>query len=138
MKLTPVDILRREFRRKAFHGLDPEDVEQFLCEVAEGVETLLAENAALRRQLASASPSNEAAELLRTREEARLLLDVARKEAQQILAQARAEAERIHREAQPNPLRSHIREYLRLLEEHLRQVQRFLETPENHGTEKHS
>lgn len=138
MRLTPLDILRREFRRKMFYGLDPEDVEQFLCEVAESLEALLAENAQLRRRGGEASSSDEAAELLRAREEARVLLETARQEAQQILFKARAEAEKIRQDAQENSLRAHLREYHLLLEEHLRRVQRFLETPENHGNEKYS
>ena len=50
MKITPLDIYQKEFKRKTLNGLDPDDVENFLFHVAEGVEQLLTENAELKRR----------------------------------------------------------------------------------------
>lgn len=107
MKLTPLDILQREFRRKAFNGLDPEDVEQFLMRVAEGVEELLVEIADLRRQIeraeragtaaarASATDSDTAVSTTRSRGELNEALENARNDARWIREQAQIEAQRI-------------------------------------------
>ncbi len=113
MKLTPLMIYQREFRRKAINGLDPEDVETFLFQVAEGVEALLSENDELQRRLgrppesaeddAPASSGGEiratraasARELEQARGEAARVRDGADEEAQRIVAEARQQAEEL-------------------------------------------
>jgi cell division initiation protein len=146
MKLTPLDILRREFRRKAFNGLDPEDVERFLEDVAEGVEGILAENAELRRQIAQQERRATAAERVtadagnpilvstRAEEDARRTLEVARREAQEVLARAHSEAQRVLSDAQKkrealatSPIRELAVEYRSVLEDHLDRIRRFLD-----------
>lgn len=51
MKITPLDILRKEFPLKA-GGLDGEAVGSFLADVREEMEELLRENARLREEVA--------------------------------------------------------------------------------------
>jgi cell division initiation protein len=43
MELSPLEITQREFGRK-FHGLDPEEVQSFLEQIAEELTQLLQEN----------------------------------------------------------------------------------------------
>ncbi|MAF11240.1 hypothetical protein CMK11_12380 [Candidatus Poribacteria bacterium] len=110
MKLTPLDIYQKEFRRKTLNGLDPEDVEQFLFQVAEGLEALLHENARLTQRLASGGPEpagegtdvGEAPtppegrqEVDQARQEARRIGDEARAKGKALVDDARAEAQRI-------------------------------------------
>ncbi|GIX06891.1 MAG: hypothetical protein KatS3mg115_1294 [Candidatus Poribacteria bacterium] len=51
MKLTPIDIYQKQFHRRRLRGLDPEEVEEFLFQVAEAVEDLLEEKMELERRL---------------------------------------------------------------------------------------
>ncbi len=53
MKITPIDIQQVEFRNRV-RGYDRHQVDQFLEEVAETVETLVRENTTLRERLAVA------------------------------------------------------------------------------------
>ncbi len=50
MRLTPTDIYQREFKR-AFRGLDQEDVEDFLDQVAEDYEELTNESSTYKQQV---------------------------------------------------------------------------------------
>ena len=114
MTLTPLTIYQREFKRKTLNGLDPEDVETFLFEVAEGLETLLNENEELRRCLdrqvdgmpeaakiegdvrsEASSGSGVARESERARREAKRLTSEGEAEARRIVSEARSDAERI-------------------------------------------
>jgi DivIVA domain-containing protein len=114
MKLTPLDIYQKEFRRKKLNGLDPEDVEHFLFQVAEGLEALLHENAQLTQRLERGAPqtaeegtgvgseigdgpARQAAEqeVEKARQEARRIADEARAKARAIVDDARAQAQRI-------------------------------------------
>jgi cell division initiation protein len=51
MRLTPLDIRQQQFKVRAFRGLDPQEVDVFLEDVAEDYEALLKENAILKEQL---------------------------------------------------------------------------------------
>ena len=117
MKLTPLDIYQKEFRRKKLNGLDPEDVEQFLFQVAEGLEALLHENAQLAQRLerggaqpAGGGGGSEAGDATgrqaaqqqveKARQEARRIADEALAKAKSIVDDARAQAQRIGAAAQ--------------------------------------
>ncbi len=119
MKLTPLDIYQKEFRRKKLNGLDPEDVEHFLFQVAEGLEALLHENAQLAQRVerggaqpaeegtgvgseAGAAPARQAAqqEVEKARQEARRIADEARAKAKSIVDDARAQAQQIREAGQ--------------------------------------
>ena len=154
MKLTPLAIYQREFRRKAINGLDPEDVESFLFQVAEGVEALLSENEELERRLRR-TPTAEAAEesepsnpvpsraasvreleqasqeAKRVREAAevtaRRIVEEARTKAEDLLNQARRSAEARGRGTQdPGVARELAREYQSILVQHLSRVTEYL------------
>ena len=51
MRLSPLDIRQQQFTVKMFRGLDPQEVDAFLEDVADDYETLLRENASLKEQL---------------------------------------------------------------------------------------
>jgi DivIVA domain-containing protein len=96
MQLTPLDIYQREFRRKRLNGLDPDDVEQFLFQVAEGLEVLLQENAQLAARAAKGPPQPKSdgteASGAQPRQDARREVDQARQEARRITDEATAQA----------------------------------------------
>jgi len=50
LRLTPSEIYQREFKR-AFRGLDQEDVEDFLDQIAEDYEAITNENETMKQQL---------------------------------------------------------------------------------------
>lgn len=52
MRLTPLDIYQKEFK-KVLRGVDPDEVEDFLEKVADDYEQLIHENAALKGQVES-------------------------------------------------------------------------------------
>lgn len=54
MKLTPMDINNKEFK-KALRGYNPEEVDEFLDEVVENYEEVYKENSKLKDQLAKAN-----------------------------------------------------------------------------------
>jgi cell division initiation protein len=51
MRLSPLDIRQQQFTVRLFRGLDPQEVDTFLEDVAEDYETVLKENALLKEQL---------------------------------------------------------------------------------------
>jgi cell division initiation protein len=51
MRLSPLDIRQQTFTVRRFKGLDAEEVETFLEDVADALEAALKENALLREQL---------------------------------------------------------------------------------------
>lgn len=52
MRLSPLDIRQQQFTVRMFRGLDPQEVDVFLENVAEDYEAVLRENALLREQVA--------------------------------------------------------------------------------------
>jgi DivIVA domain-containing protein len=147
MKISPIEIFQKEFRRKTLNGLDPEDVEEFLYQIAEGVEHLLNENMELKRRLEAhqgaesgdgdtsirtARSASAARDIEQARLESRRILADADEQARSIIARARAEAERILnlsrterpvRQAMPNPVGPMAQEYQMLLRRHLTQLE---------------
>ncbi len=86
-RLTPVDVRSQEFPR-AFRGFDPVTVEDFRSRVAEELERLLKERAALEQRIEAL---NHEIEGLRNREQA---INEAVVLAQQVKEDARTAAER--------------------------------------------
>jgi len=104
MRLTPIDVRQQQFAMKLFRGLDPQEVEAFLEEVAEDLEELQRENALLKEQLAALEDRMRGFEekeralqetLLTTQKLAEEYKESARREAELIVREARLEAEKI-------------------------------------------
>src|SRR5215470_14325600 len=53
MRITPHDIRQQQFTIRMFRGLDPQEVDAFLEDVADDYEALLKENALLKEQIAA-------------------------------------------------------------------------------------
>jgi len=51
MRISPLDIRQQTFTARMFKGFDPEEVNAFLEDVADGLESALKENALLREQM---------------------------------------------------------------------------------------
>ena len=51
MRISPLDIRQQTFTARMFKGFDPEEVNAFLEDVAEGLESALKENQLLKEQL---------------------------------------------------------------------------------------
>jgi cell division initiation protein len=96
-RLTPLEIQKREFSRR-WKGFDPVEVQNFLTDVAEDMETLARANADLETRLRSLEQENE-----EHRERERILKQTllsAQQASEDIRASARREAELVVREAQ--------------------------------------
>ena len=152
--LTPVDIRAQQFRRTV-RGYDPAGVEDFRARVAEELERLLRERAALDERLQSFREQLKAfrerekalndalvlAQKLRAeteqaaKREAELILREARGEAEKILAEGRAHETQIRRETETaqRQLSSYLASFRGLLERHLSQVDG-LEASERDGS----
>lgn len=97
MKITPLDIQQMVFRVK-FRGYDREEVNRFLEEVAQTVESLNRENAALRERLALTE--QEVTELKRTETMLSNTLVSAQSLADDVKRSAQRDAELIVKEAE--------------------------------------
>jgi cell division initiation protein len=96
-RMTPLEIQKREFSRR-WKGLDPVEVQTFLVDVAEDMETLARENAELGTRLRTLEQEND-----EHRERERILKQTllsAQQASEDIRASARHEAELVVREAQ--------------------------------------
>ncbi len=96
-RMTPLEIQKREFTRK-WKGYDPMEVQQFLVDAAEDMETLARENAELDGRLRSLEQENE-----EHRERERILKQTllsAQEASEDIREAGRREAELVVREAQ--------------------------------------
>ena len=51
MRLSPLDIRQQQFTVKMFRGVDPQEVDAFVEDVADDYESVLRENASLKEQL---------------------------------------------------------------------------------------
>ncbi len=107
MKITPIDIQQVEFRNRV-RGYDRHQVDQFLEEVAETVETLVRENTTLRERLAVAEQQlgelkkTEATltnTLISTQSLAEELKHAAHRDAELIMKEAELKASEMLREA---------------------------------------
>ncbi|MGH7326648.1 MAG: DivIVA domain-containing protein [Candidatus Rokuibacteriota bacterium] len=98
MRLTPLDIRQQQFTVRMFRGLDPQEVDAFLENVAEDYETVLRENTVLREQVIA---FEERSRGLADREKAlQDTLVTAQKMADEMKDAARREAQLIVREAE--------------------------------------
>lgn len=144
--ITPMEIYQREFKRKALNGLDPEDVEDFLFQVAEDMEALMKENTELKQSLEGGAPasrqepqpaaadSRSAETLEQAQAEAATIKAKAEMEARTILNQARAEAKKISRQkggespqTSAGGVSEHEKKYLSMLARHLSEMTLLLE-----------
>ena len=94
---TPLEIQKREFSRR-WKGLDPAEVQTFLADVAEDMESLARENVDLETRIRTLEQEND-----EHRERERILKQTllsAQQASEDIRATARKEAELIVREAQ--------------------------------------
>ena len=120
MRISPVDIRQQQFTVKMFRGLDPNEVDAFLEDVAEDYETVLKENAALKQQITAheerargiteiehtlketlVTTQRLADEMkLAAKRETELLVRDAELQGEKLLAEARAEEARLRSEIQ--------------------------------------
>ncbi len=109
MRITPLDIYKREFRR-AIRGVDPDDVEEFLGQVANDYEELLNENAELKKQIESFKAQSTGTSNINEEEIMnKIILEAkvkAEKEAENIIQKAKAEAEKIITEAKSKSIQT--------------------------------
>jgi cell division initiation protein len=156
MKITPLDITQKSFRR-ALRGIDAHEVEAFLSLVASEVEALARENQVLRD---GARRMEEDIADLKSRERAlqetmtaaqrvsEEIRETARKEAEIALSQAELQAEKIVQGAHQRYLRivDDIQELKRqrtqfqvglrvLVEGHLKLLEAFRDVPAESGVE---
>lgn len=97
MRITPLDIRRREFKR-ALRGYSDEEVDTFLDEVADELELITQENAELKERLERAE--EQIATYAQLRDALEKTLVQAQLQAEEIRANARKESELIMRDAQ--------------------------------------
>jgi cell division initiation protein len=97
MRLTPLDIRQQQFTVRMFRGLDPQEVDAFLEDVAEDYESVLKENGLLREQLTALEERSRGLverekalqdTLLATQRLAEEMKESARREAQLIMREA--------------------------------------------------
>jgi len=97
MKIAPLDLLQQQFSRR-FRGFDPEEVQDFLKDLAEQIEDLLRENSAqaekIRQQVQEIGQFQEKEASLRN------TLVTAQKLSEQIKESAQREAHLLTREAE--------------------------------------
>jgi cell division initiation protein len=99
MKLTPLDIQQKEFK-KSFRGYDQSDVDEFLNKIAKEYETIFSENKRLKDQIAKMQEEiKKYIEMERTLREALLS---AQKSAHDMKKNAKQQAELIIKEAELN------------------------------------
>ena len=98
MKITPLDIQQQQFKVKTFRGLDPDDVDAFLQNVAGEMESLIRDNNELKEQQAR---QNSAMLYMAEKErELREVLLSAQRVIEEMKANARKEADLIVSEAE--------------------------------------
>jgi cell division initiation protein len=108
MRLSPLDIRQQQFTVRMFRGLDPQEVDAFLEDVAEDYESVLKENALLKEQLAGHEErSRSMGDIERTLRETLVttqriseeMKETARREAAVVLREAEVRGERLMDEA---------------------------------------
>ncbi len=100
MKITPLDIQQQQFKGKLLGGLDPEDVDGFLQQVAQELEDLVRENTELREQSRKAIAEKE--EMSRREADIRETMLAAQKITEEMKANAQKEATLLISEAELN------------------------------------
>ncbi len=98
MKITPLDIQQQQFKGKLIGGLDPEDVDGFLQQVAQELEDLIRENTDLREQSRKAIAEKE--EMARREADIRETMLAAQKITEEMKSNAQKEATLITSEAE--------------------------------------
>ncbi len=98
MKITPLDIQQQQFKGKLLGGLDPEDVDGFLQQVAQEMEDLVRENTELREQSRKAIAEKE--EMTRREGDIRETMLAAQKITEEMKANAQKEATLLLSEAE--------------------------------------
>ena len=107
MRMTPIDIRQQQFSKR-FRGVDSAEVEAFLEDVAEDLESVMQENALLKEQLASLEErTRNLAErektlqdtLITTHRLAEEMKAASKREAQLVLREAEISAEKMMEEA---------------------------------------
>ncbi|MBI5190067.1 MAG: DivIVA domain-containing protein [Nitrospirae bacterium] len=97
MNITPLDIRQKQFKLK-FRGFDMREVDSFLEEVTEQMESLVRDNESLKEQLATSE--SRLNEFMETERELRNTLMAAHKMSEEIKAQSEREAELRIKEAE--------------------------------------
>ena len=98
MRISALDIRQQQFTVRMFRGLDPQEVEAFLDDVAEDYESVLKETALLREQMAAIEDRSRG---VNEREKSlQETLVTTQRLAEEMKAAARREAELIVREAE--------------------------------------
>jgi len=104
MRLSPLDIRQQQFTVRLFRGLDPQEVDTFLEDVAEDYETVLKENALLKEQLAALEERSRGLTdrekqlqdtLVTTQKLTEEMKDAARREAQIVVREAELRGEKV-------------------------------------------
>jgi len=104
MRLSPLDIRQQQFSVRMLRGLDPQEVEAFLEDVAEEYELVLKENTMLKEQLAAyeerARGVNEIEQTLKdtlvtTQRLTEDLKEAARREGQLIVRESQLQGEKV-------------------------------------------
>lgn len=110
MRITPLDIYQKEFKR-ILRGVDPDEVEDFLERVADDYEEMIRENAALKEriesleaQLGDKRAGGQGDKGTATTEEASNIIREAKREADSVIREARKEADNIIRKARDEAL----------------------------------
>src|SRR5262245_5101121 len=104
MRLSPLDIRQQQFTVRMFRGLDPQEVDTFLDDVAEDYETILKENALLKEQLAALEERSRGLTdrekalqdtLVTTQKLSEEMKEAARREAQIVVREAELRGEKV-------------------------------------------
>jgi cell division initiation protein len=98
VKITPLDIQQQQFKGKLLGGLDPEDVDGFLQQVAQEMEDLVRENTELKEQSRRAIAEKE--EMSRREADIRETMLAAQKITEEMKANAQKEANLLLSEAE--------------------------------------
>lgn len=131
MKITPLDIQQMEFRVR-LRGYDRQEVDQFLEEVAQTVETLSNENAGLREKLAATekelgelkkAEATLTQTLVSTQALTEQLKQAAQRDADILVKEAQLKAEEVVREANQELARSQ-RDLIELRKQRLLAIER--------------
>jgi len=104
MRLTPLDIRQQQFNGRMFRGLDPQEVEAFLDDVAEDFESVIKENTLLKEQLAVHEERTRGVTdmermlketLITTQKLAEEMKEAARRDGQLLIREAQLEGEKL-------------------------------------------
>jgi cell division initiation protein len=104
MRLSAMDIRQQQFAQRFFRGLDPQEVDAFLEEIADDFDELTRENALLKEQLVALEERIKGVEgrertlqetLVTTQKIAEEFKENARREAELVLREAHLRAEKL-------------------------------------------